>query len=88
QRIEILKALSGDARVILFDEPTAVLTPEEVEDLLRVIRQLRDEGKIIILIAHKLNEVFAVADVATVLRRGVHIGTTRIDATTPTQLAE
>jgi simple sugar transport system ATP-binding protein len=70
QRTEILKALGGDASVVIFDEPTAVLSREEVQDLFRVLRQLRDEGKIIILIAHKLSEVLAVADRVTVLRRG------------------
>ncbi len=70
QRLEILKALGEDAKVILFDEPSAVLTQGEVQELLRVIRRLRDEGRTVLLIAHKLAEVMAVADRDTVLRRG------------------
>ncbi len=70
QRVEILKALGGDARVLVLDEPTAVLSAQEVDDLFRVLRQLRDEGRIVILIAHKLSEVLAVADRITILRQG------------------
>lgn len=70
QRIEILKALGDDRRVLILDEPTAVLGPDEVEELFRVLRDLRDKGMAILLIAHKLSEVMAVADRATVLRRG------------------
>jgi ABC-type uncharacterized transport system ATPase subunit len=73
QRLEILRALSLGGDVILFDEPTAVLSPDEVDDLLGVLRKLRDSGKIVILIAHKLSEVLAVADRVTVLRRGRRI---------------
>jgi simple sugar transport system ATP-binding protein len=74
QRIEILKALSADAPVMIFDEPTAVLSPEEVEELFRVLRELRAQGRTVILIAHKLREVMSVADRATVLRLGRLIG--------------
>ncbi len=70
QRIEVLKALASDGDILIFDEPTAMLGPEEVEDLFRVLRTLRDRGKTIILIAHKLNEVLAIADRVTVLRKG------------------
>ncbi len=70
QRIEILKALALDSRVLILDEPTAVLSPSEVADLFRVLRQLADEGRTVILIAHKLAEVLAVADRVVVLRRG------------------
>jgi general nucleoside transport system ATP-binding protein len=70
QRLEILKALGGVAKVLVLDEPTAVLSRDEVEDLFRVLRQLRDEGRIVILIAHKLSEVLAVADRISVLRKG------------------
>lgn len=73
QRIEILKALAGDAPVILFDEPTAVLSPAEVADLVRVLRDLAARGKIVVLIAHKLAEVLAVADRVTVLRQGAKV---------------
>jgi simple sugar transport system ATP-binding protein len=87
QRIEILKALGGDARVLVFDEPTAVLAPDEVEDLFRVLRQLRDEGRIIVLIAHKLSEVMAVADRVTVLRKGKWIASSPLAETNESQLA-
>ncbi|MGV3618197.1 MAG: ABC transporter ATP-binding protein [Fimbriimonas sp.] len=75
QRLEILKALGGDAQVLIFDEPTAVLAPDEVEDLFRVLRTLRDEGRVVVLIAHKLSEVLAIADRVTVLRRGAVVAT-------------
>ncbi|MFN8218993.1 MAG: ATP-binding cassette domain-containing protein [Fimbriimonadales bacterium] len=70
QRIEILKNLADDSPVLILDEPTAVLTAEEFEDLARVLGELKGKGKIVILIAHKLSEVLAVADRVTVLRRG------------------
>ena len=70
QRLEILKALGADARVILLDEPTAVLSRLEVSDLIRVLRSLAEQGKTLILIAHKLSEVMAAADRVTVLRKG------------------
>lgn len=75
QRLEILKALGGEARVLIFDEPTAVLSPDEVQDLFRVLRTLRDEGRIVVLIAHKLSEVLEIADRVTVLRRGKRVAT-------------
>lgn len=87
QRIEILKALSSDADVVIFDEPTAVLTPDEVEDLFRVIRALKEHGRVIILIAHKLSEVMAIADRVTVLRRGKFVATAEIAAVDADQLA-
>ncbi|HEY0868719.1 MAG TPA: ABC transporter ATP-binding protein, partial [Fimbriimonas sp.] len=80
QRVEILKVLSTDARVLIFDEPTAVLSPAEVAELFAVMRQLADEGRIVILIAHKLSEVFAVADYVTVLRGGRNVGEGEIGA--------
>lgn len=70
QRLEIVKSLAGESKVAIFDEPTAVLTPTEVEELFRVLRELKDQGRIVILIAHKLQEVMAIADRVTVLRRG------------------
>ncbi len=70
QRLEIVKALAGNAKVLLFDEPTAVLAGAEVDELLRVLGELRDEGRILVLIAHKLSEVMAIADRVTVLRKG------------------
>ena len=74
QRVEILKALANDARFLVFDEPTAVLTPQEIDDLMRVMQSLRDEGKGIVFITHKLREVRAIADRITVMRRGAIVG--------------
>ncbi|MBX3118711.1 MAG: ATP-binding cassette domain-containing protein [Fimbriimonadaceae bacterium] len=88
QRIEIVKALDSSAQAIIFDEPTATLSQEEVEDLFRVLRELKAEGKIIILIAHKLSEVMAIADRVTVLRKGRFVATAPIEEVTPTKLAE
>ena len=87
QRIEILKVLADDAPVAIFDEPTAVLSPDEVLDLFRVLRQIRDQGKIVILIAHKLSEVMAVADRVTVLRRGLVVATAQIADVNERELA-
>ncbi len=75
QRVEILKALAGGARYLIFDEPTAVLTPQEIDELMVVMRALRDEGRAIVFITHKLREVKAVADDITVIRRGAVVGT-------------
>ncbi|MBO0811744.1 MAG: ABC transporter ATP-binding protein [Microlunatus sp.] len=74
QRVEILKALANDAKYLIFDEPTAVLTPQEIDELMAVMRSLRDEGKGIIFITHKLREVRQIADRITVLRRGQVVG--------------
>src|SRR6201999_909063 len=74
QRVEILKALVRDAQVLILDEPTAVLTPSETEDLFRIMRELRSSGKAIVFISHKLNEVRAIADTVTILRRGRVVG--------------
>ena len=74
QRVEIIKALVREATVLILDEPTAVLTPAETEDLFRIIRQLQDGGKSIVFISHKLREVQAIADTITVLRRGAVVG--------------
>jgi len=87
QRIEILKALGGTAKVLILDEPTAVLSADEVEDLFRVLRQLRDEGRIVVLIAHKLSEVLAIADRVTVLRRGRFVATVPRSEADAAQLA-
>ena len=75
QRVEILKALSHDAKLLVLDEPTAVLTPRETEDLMTVMRSLRDAGTSIVFISHKLNEVRGIADRITVIRRGKVVGT-------------
>lgn len=74
QRVEIIKALVRDARVLILDEPTAVLTPRETDELLQIMRQLRDGGTSIVFISHKLREVRAVSDVITVIRRGEVVG--------------
>ena len=74
QRVEIIKALARDAHVLVFDEPTAVLTPQETDELMGIMRQLRDEGAAIVFITHKLREVRAVADKITVIRRGKVVG--------------
>ena len=74
QRVEIVKALVRQATVLILDEPTAVLTPAETEDLFRIIRQLKDGGTSVVFISHKLKEVQAIADTITVLRRGAVVG--------------
>ena len=70
QRVEIIKMLYRDAEVLIFDEPTAVLTPHEIEELMKIMKNLIKEGKSIIIITHKLKEIKAVADRCTVIRRG------------------
>ena len=75
QRVEILKALAGGAQYLILDEPTAVLTPQEIDELMDVMRTLRDEGRAIVFITHKLREVKEVADDITVIRRGAVVGT-------------
>jgi general nucleoside transport system ATP-binding protein len=74
QRVEILKVLYRGSELLIFDEPTAVLTPQEVDELFAIVRTLRDEGKVVIFITHKLREVFAVTDRITVLRAGRNAG--------------
>ncbi|GAA1404924.1 MULTISPECIES: ABC transporter ATP-binding protein [Oerskovia] len=75
QRVEIVKALAREAKVLILDEPTAVLTPQETDELIEIMRQLRESGTSIVFITHKLREVKAVADVITVIRRGAVVGT-------------
>jgi general nucleoside transport system ATP-binding protein len=77
QRVEILKALANDAKYLILDEPTAVLTPQEIDQLMAVMHSLRDEGKAIVFITHKLREVRAIADKITVIRHGKVVGTAR-----------
>ena len=74
QRVEIIKALMGDAKVLIFDEPTAVLTPQETDELMAIMKQLRDAGTAIVFITHKLREVKEVADRITVIRLGKIVG--------------
>jgi simple sugar transport system ATP-binding protein len=88
QRVEILKLLYRDARLLILDEPSAVLTPQEVEDLFGVLRRLVAEGRTAIFITHKLPEVMAVCHRATVLRRGKVVGTVRVADTRPETIAQ
>ena len=87
QRVEILKALYRGADILILDEPTAVLTPIEVQEFFSALRQLRAEGKSIIIITHKLYEVMEIADRCTVLRDGQLIGSVDKDKTSMEQLA-
>ncbi len=87
QRVEIVKALATEARLLIFDEPTAVLTSREIEELFVMLRRLRDGGSTIILIAHKLAEILAVADRVTVLRRGNRVASAPVAETNAPQLA-
>jgi len=88
QRVEILKMLFRDNEILIFDEPTAVLTPQEIEELMRTMRNFTEEGKSILFITHKLNEIMAVADRCTVLRKGRCVGTVEVADTTKDELAE
>ena len=88
QRVEIVKVLYRGARILILDEPTAVLVPQEVEELLRNLRALRDEGFTILFISHKLDEVLSVADVITVMRAGTTVATVRPDEIDARRLAE
>ena len=87
QRTEILKMLYRDNEILIFDEPTAVLTPQEIEELMQIMRNLAAEGKSILFISHKLNEIMAVADRCSVLRKGKYIGTVDIKDTTREELS-
>ena len=88
QRVEILKMLYRNAEVLIFDEPTAVLTPQEIEDLLGIMKNLIKEGKSIILITHKLKEIKEAADRCTVIRRGKYIGTVNVKETSEADMAK
>ena len=87
QRTEILKMLYRDNEILIFDEPTAVLTPQEIAELMQIMKNLAKEGKSILFISHKLNEIMEVADRCTVLRRGKYIGTVNIKDTTQEELS-
>ena len=87
QRVEILKTLYRGANVLIFDEPTAVLTPQEINELMEIMRALIREGKSIILITHKLKEIMQVCDRCTVIRRGKGIGTVNVSETNVNELA-
>lgn len=88
QRVEILKMLYRNADILIFDEPTAVLTPQEITELMNIMRNLVKEGKTVLLITHKLKEIKAVADECTVLRRGKYIGTISVPETSEKEMAE
>ena len=88
QRVEILKMLYRDNDILIFDEPTAVLTPQEIEELLKIMKNLAYKGKSILFITHKINEILAVADRCTVLRKGKYIGTVDVLKTTKEELSE
>src|SRR5687767_13850010 len=88
QRVEILKALYRGAEVLILDEPTGVLTPAEADDLFRVLRVLREQGKTIILITHKLREIMAITAYVSVMRQGAMVDTLKTSGTNPEQLAE
>ncbi|MDD3430077.1 MAG: ABC transporter ATP-binding protein [Oscillospiraceae bacterium] len=88
QRVEILKMLYRDNEILIFDEPTAVLTPQEIAELMKIMRSLADEGKSILFITHKLNEIKEVASRCTVLRKGKYIGTVDVAATSKEEMSE
>ena len=87
QRTEILKMLYRDNEILIFDEPTAVLTPQEIEELLQIMKNLASEGKSILFITHKLNEIMAVADRCSVLRKGKYIGTVDVATSSKDELS-
>lgn len=87
QRVEILKTLYRGAEVLIFDEPTAVLTPQEIKELIEILKSLTREGKSIILITHKLKEIMEVCDTCTIIRKGKGIGTVNVAETNPVELA-
>ncbi|MTI46968.1 MAG: ABC transporter ATP-binding protein [Firmicutes bacterium] len=88
QRVEILKMLYRDNEILIFDEPTAVLTPQEIKELLHIMKEFANEGKSILFITHKLNEIMEVADQCTVLRKGKYIGTVDVKNTTKEELSK
>lgn len=87
QRTEILKMLYRENEILIFDEPTAVLTPQEVDELMQIMKNLAAEGKSILFISHKLNEIMTVADRVTVLRKGKYVGTVEVKNTTKEELS-
>lgn len=88
QRVEILKMLYRDNEILIFDEPTAVLTPQEIDELMKIMKDLAAEGKSILFITHKLNEIKAVADRCTVLRKGKYVGTVNVADVSKEDLSE
>ena len=88
QRVEILKALYRNAEILILDEPTGVLTPDEADHLFRILRGLREQGKTVVLITHKLREIMEITDTVSVMRRGEMTATVRTGTTSPEALAE
>ena len=88
QRVEILKMLYRDNDILIFDEPTAVLTPQEIEELMKIMKGFAAEGKSILFITHKLDEIKAVADRCTVLRKGKFVGCIDVATTTKEEMSE
>ena len=87
QRVEILKMLYRDNEILIFDEPTAVLTPQEIDELMEIMRSFKKEGKSILFITHKLAEIKAVADRCSVLRKGKYMGTVEVGATSVEEMS-
>ena len=88
QTVEIIKVLYRGADILILDEPTAVLTPQETEKLFNILRRMRDDGKCIIIITHKLHEVLSLSDRVSVLRKGEYIGTVNTSETSESELTE
>ncbi|MGF7008349.1 ABC transporter ATP-binding protein [Aminobacter sp. BE322] len=88
QRVEILKALYRGAEILILDEPTGVLTPAEADHLFRILKQLKDQGKTVVLITHKLREIMAITDNVSVMRQGTMVATRKTSETTVEELAE
>ena len=87
QRVELLKALFRQARILILDEPTAVLTPQEVDELFHILRRMREQGKTIVIITHKLDEVMSISDEVTVMRDGKVVGRRETSSTSVAELA-
>src|SRR3989440_4801906 len=87
QRVELLKALYREARLLILDEPTAVLAPQEVEELFAILRRMRTQGKTVVIITHKLSEVLAISDEVTVMRDGRVVGRLQTKETNAAELA-
>src|SRR3712207_2977733 len=87
QRVELLKALYRQARLLILDEPTAVLTPQEVEEFFQILRRMREQGKTVVIITHKLSEVLAISDDVTVMRDGKVVGGVKTAETNAADLA-
>jgi simple sugar transport system ATP-binding protein len=88
QRVEILKMLYRKAEILIFDEPTAVLTPQEIKELLSIMKEMRKEGKTIVIITHKINEIKGLADRCTVIRKGKLISTFKVDEKSSAEISE